>query len=241
MPSCPNCHQEVSGNYCANCGQSQKLKRIDGHYIIHEIEHVLHFEKGILYTMRELLLRPGQSIRRFLTDDRSRLVKPVIFIIISSLLYTIINHFFHLDDGYVKVDIKAKSSITVIMDWVRAHYGYANIMMGIFIALWIKVFFRKQQYNVFEIVILLCFVMGMAMLFLALFSLIEGLTGFPLLRNGSMLAVIYCAWAIGNFFNPQKVRSYIAALFSYLFGMASFMIGAVGLGYLIDVIFKPFG
>ena len=44
---CKNCGTEFNGNFCSNCGQPAKLKRIDAHYIKHEIEHVLHYDKGI--------------------------------------------------------------------------------------------------------------------------------------------------------------------------------------------------
>ncbi|WP_300977716.1 DUF3667 domain-containing protein, partial [Flavobacterium sp.] len=99
---CKNCNKEVTSKFCPECGQPTTLKRIDGKYIIHEIEHVLHFERGILYTIRELSTNPGQNIRSYLSQNRSRLVKPILFIIITSLIYTILNHLFHMEDGYVK-------------------------------------------------------------------------------------------------------------------------------------------
>ncbi|WP_028668854.1 DUF3667 domain-containing protein [Runella zeae] len=88
--NCKNCNTEVTSNYCPNCGQPKNVKRIDGHYIIHEIEHVLHFERGILFTIRELIINPGQNIQNYLSENRSRLVKPIIFIIITSLIYSIL-------------------------------------------------------------------------------------------------------------------------------------------------------
>jgi hypothetical protein len=101
MINCVNCNNQITENYCSSCGHPAKLKRIDGHYIIHEIEHVLHFEKGILYTIRELLIRPGENVGHFISENRSRLVKPIIFIIVTSLIYTLIAHFFHIEDGYI--------------------------------------------------------------------------------------------------------------------------------------------
>jgi len=62
MNNCSNCNDALTGKYCSNCGQPVKVKRIDGHYIVHEIEHVLHFERGILFTIKELLIRPGQNM-----------------------------------------------------------------------------------------------------------------------------------------------------------------------------------
>ncbi len=113
---CKNCNTEVHLNYCPNCAQPVKLKRINGHYVLHEIEHVLHFEKGILYTIRELVLRPGQSIRNFISENRSRLIKPIIFIIIASLIYSLASHFFHIEEPVLKAGRKRCNSFHYQMD-----------------------------------------------------------------------------------------------------------------------------
>jgi hypothetical protein len=236
--NCKNCSYEVELNYCPNCGQAVKLKRIDGHYIQHEVEHVLHFEKGIFYTIKELLIRPGQNIKEFISDNRSRLVKPIIFIIVSSLIYTVINHFFHIEDGYVNFDETKKSATGAIFEWVKNHYGYSNIIMGVFIALWLKLFFRKYPYNFFEILILLCFVMGMGMLLFSVVSIVEGLTKFSLTQVSSVLGFSYFTWAIGQFFDKIRIVSYFKALAAYILGMGTFAGVAMLLGFLVELIMK---
>ncbi len=238
MINCKNCNQEVNLNYCPNCGQPVELKRIDRHYIQHEVEHILHFEKGILYTIRELLIRPGQNVREFINSNRSRLVKPIIFLIITSLIYTVVIHFFHLNDGYVSYTDTKETAITVIFTWIQNHYGYSNIIIGIFIAFWLKLFFKKLGYNFFEILILLCFSMGMGMLLSSIFAMIEGLTKVSLMQIGGIFGVGYCCWAIGQFFNPTKVGSYLKAIAGYLLGMLSFTLFALFLGLILDLILK---
>lgn len=238
MSNCNNCNEIISGKYCAACGQPAQLKRVDSHYIIHEIEHILHFEKGILYTIRELIIRPGKNVRHFLSENRSRLVKPIIFLIVASLIYSLINHFFHIEEEYMSFDGDEASTTAAIFAWVQAHYGYANIIMGVFIAWWTKLFFRKYGYNIFEILILLCFVMGVGMLLFAVFALLEGVTHFRLMQFGGIAALVYSSWAIGQFFDKKKPASYIKALIAYLLGSLSFVIGAVAIGIIIDLIFK---
>lgn len=238
MTECKNCGREVNQNYCPNCGQPSKIKRIDSHYILHEIEHVLHFEKGILYTIKELLVRPGENVRGFISDNRNRLVKPIIFIIVASLIYTVINHFFKIEQPYVAFEETKKSATTMIFEWVQNHYGYANIIMGVCIALWLKVFFRKYGYNFFEILILLCFVMGVGMLLFAVFAALEGITKIPLMQMAGMTGLVYCTWAIGQFFDQRKAINYFKALASYILGMATFVILATFLGYVIDSVIK---
>lgn len=225
MTTCSNCNQEFSDNYCGHCGQAAKLKRIDRKYVLHEIVHVLHLEKGIFYTVKELFVRPGKSVRTFILQDRSRLVKPVIFIILTSLIYTICSHWVHHEEGnYTPVERSILSDLKVIFDWIQHHYGYANLIMGVFITLWIRLFFRSYPYNFFEILILLCFVMGIGMLLLALSSVIEALSGIHLARITELISVIYCSWAIGQFFDQSKIGSYLKAFAAYAMGMISYYI-----------------
>lgn len=236
--NCKNCKTEINSKFCPNCGQASTLKRIDGHYIIHEVEHVLHFERGILYTIRELTTNPGQNIKNYLSENRSRLVKPIIFIIITSLIYTLCNHLFHLEDGYVRYLDHKQSAATKIFNWVQGHYGYANMIMGIFIALWLKIFFKNHNYNFFEILILLCFVMGMGMLIYSIFGIIQGLTHFNLMQITGITGFIYTTWALGHFFGKNKISSYVKGFFAYILGMLTFALFIVLLATVIDFISK---
>lgn len=236
--NCKNCNKEINSKFCPDCGQPTSLKRIDGHYIIHEIEHVLHFERGILYTIRELVTNPGKNIRHYLSENRSRLIKPIIFIILTSLIYTLISHYFHIEDEYVKNQGLDKSFIGKILKWIQNNYGYASILTGIFIAIWLKVFFTKYGYNFFELLIMLCFVQGISMLIFAVFALAEGIFHFKLFTTAGIIGLIYLVWAIGNFFEAKKIGNYVKAFLSFLLGTITFYIIIFAIGITIDIITK---
>jgi hypothetical protein len=238
MNICKKCDNEFEGNYCPNCGHPQKLERINGRYIISEIASVLNFQKGILYTIKELLIRPGKNIREFISEDRNRLVKPIIFILITSLIYTMFVKIFNFSDGYISYNFNdlQKTSLSVIFQWISENYGYSNIIMAVFIAIWIKVLYKKYEYNFYEILILLCFVMGIGMLMLALFGAIESITKIHLLGYGGYVFFIYALWAIGQFFDKRKFTNYVKALISYILGMITFTFVALGTGLIIDLI-----
>ena len=58
---CRQCGATVTGNYCSNCGQSVRVKRITLHEVLHEVYHYFtHVDKGFLYTLRHLATRPGK-------------------------------------------------------------------------------------------------------------------------------------------------------------------------------------
>lgn len=236
--NCKNCQSDLNGNFCSHCGRPRTLKRIDGKYIVSEIGSVLNFDKGILFTIKELLIRPGQSIKNFIHKERSRLVKPIIFIIISSLIYTLAQQYLSFEDGYVNAGGFGESAVEVIFEWIQKNYGYANILMAIFIAIWIKIFFRKHDYNFFEIIILLCFVMGISMLIYTVFGIVESVTKIEVLPVGGMIGFFYVSWAIGQFFDKKRKMNYLKGFLSYLLGMITFFLLAIIVGMGIDFIQK---
>jgi len=233
---CQNCKSEVTKNYCAICGHPKEMTRIDGNYLLQEIRSVLSFEKGILFTVHKLATNPGKSINDFLKEDRNRLVKPVVFLIITSLIYTIFNKIFHFEDGYVQFSGNSESATQTISKWIQENYGYANIIMAVFIAGWIKLFFRKHEINIFEILILLCFVMGMGMLIYAVFGVIQSFMDFNLMQVAGIVGIIYLTWAIGQFYGKRKFVNYAKAFSAYILGMISFSIMAILIGSLIDLL-----
>ncbi|MFM7709597.1 MAG: DUF3667 domain-containing protein [Ferruginibacter sp.] len=236
---CKKCQTEIGQHFCPNCGHPAVLKRIDGHYILHEIIHVLHFEKGILFTIKEMITNPGKNVRHFLKEDRSRLVKPLVFLFMTSLVFTIFNNLFHIEEKLMEesMDISKLKVTVTIVNWIQEHYGYSNLIIAVFIALWASLFFRKQGDNIYEILILLCFVMGMGMIVYTVIGVIQVLTQV----NLSMLEIVigfgYCTWSIGQFFSSNgKVVHYVKAFFAYLLGVLSFIMIAIIIGIIGDVL-----
>ena len=232
-----NYKHPINEKHCPNCGQPVHITRIDGKYIIKEIGDILNFKKGILFTIKELLIRPGQNIRTYIFEDRHRLVKPVIFVIFCSFVYTILQQLLHFEDGYSNYTRDAQTSATkIIIEWIQGNSGYANILIAIFVAPWIRIFFRKYAYNFFEIMVLILFVFGMVMLIASLFGVIETLTGLKLFSIGGLVGSIYVLWAIAQFFDGRKVVNYLKVFLSYLLGLFSATITAVLLRMLMDLI-----
>jgi len=231
---CEYCNKEHTGNFCSNCGRVRTLKRIDGAYILSEIGSILNFQKGIFYTVRELLLRPGKNVQRFLHQDRNRLVKPIVFVIVCSLIYTLLQQLLNFEDGYINYSFGEGTVSNALFSWVTKNYGYTNILMSIFMALWIKVFFRKQDYNFFEILILLCFVIGIGMLIFALFGILDSLIDLKIIDKGFFLGILYVSWGIGQFFTGNKWLNSLKGFLSYILGLMSFTLLILVVGMFLD-------
>lgn len=231
---CSRCQQGFSSKFCPDCGKPKELPKINGRYILSEIGSVLNFERGILYTIREVLLQPGVSVRTFIREDRNRLVKPILFLILCSLAYTVLQQWLNFEDGYLDSSLEGDSTTLIIFRWISENYGYSNILMAILIALWVRIFFRKSNYNFFEILILLCFLMGMGMLMFALLGVLNKILPISLLGGGFFLALFYISWGIGQFFPGKWWINFLKAFFSYFLGMLTFSLMALVIGMVID-------
>lgn len=214
--------------------QDQQLPRIDGRYVLSELGSIMNFEKGILYTVREMLIRPGQSVRNFIFNDRNRLVKPILFIIICSLIYTLSLQIMKFDDLYINYSFDKDSNRKMLLTWVTENYGYANLLLSIFVAIWIKLLFRKDGYSIFEIMILMCFVIGTSMLIFALFGSLEALVNSSIDDIGALIGFIYMSWATGQFFSGNKIINFLKGSACFTIGLISMIFVLLTIGSALD-------
>lgn len=233
---CKNCGEPKNTNFCIDCGYPINPKRIDWKYIKNEIGYFFNFEKGILYTTRKVLLKPQQSIKEFISGNRYKLIRPIYFIILTSLIYTLANQFLHFEEAHLSTFYSEVSEVkvdNVILVWIREHYAFSIIIATFFIGFWLRLFFKKSGYNFFEILVLLCYVCGIGMLISTLMGITQTLTGLNLMSYTGIVATLYSTWAIGRFFG-NKVMNYVKAFASYVLGGWIFGYSVYFLAILVD-------
>lgn len=71
---CLNCNFNVDNKFCPSCGQKTDTHRIVmKHFLLHDLLHgVWHLEKGILFTLKETMVRPGQAALDYIKGKRIR-------------------------------------------------------------------------------------------------------------------------------------------------------------------------
>jgi len=69
---CLNCNEATERNFCSNCGQKTDTHRITlKHFLFHDILHgVWHMDKGILFTLKQALFRPGKAALDYIDGKR---------------------------------------------------------------------------------------------------------------------------------------------------------------------------
>jgi hypothetical protein len=224
--SCKNCEQNFNGNYCNHCGQSAETHKLNFHFLWHDIQHGLfHFDKGVLYTSKQLLTRPGATIREFIEGKRVSHFKPLSLVIILATIYGLLYHYFHINvmpEIDSSISVNDKINFEKFNEWVATHYAWTTLFTIPFYALGTFIAFKKQGYNFIEHLILNSFLAAQRLLF--------HITTLPLLYmyNGThymnkIVAIIgfidfaLVVWGYSQFFNKiTKVKSFLLSLLSYL-------------------------
>ncbi|MFT3669350.1 MAG: DUF3667 domain-containing protein [Pseudoxanthomonas sp.] len=135
--TCINCGRSVAGSdqkFCPACGQPTPVHRIDWHFLGHELEHsVFHMDRGFLYTLKQLMLRPGRLIRDYIEGRRAGVVKPFLLIMMTGAAATLMAHY-ALDGDALGVSLSAG------MEAGAGHQGSMNAKQAEAMAQMAKVF-----------------------------------------------------------------------------------------------------
>jgi hypothetical protein len=80
---CLNCRAQLSGPFCAICGQKAHVHRTLS-AIWHDILHsVLHFDGKLWRTLPMLVFKPGELTRRYIHGERAKFISPMALFLFS--------------------------------------------------------------------------------------------------------------------------------------------------------------
>jgi len=231
--NCKNCNAELQGNYCSNCGQSAETHKINGHYLWHDIQHgLLHLDKGILFTTKELFTRPGNSIRDFLEGKRVKHFKPISLVLVLAGMYGLLFHFFKIDmfANYIVISGSGEKAdhirevIHKTSEWISQHYAILALLQIPIFTIGTYVCFRKAGYNFMEHLIINTFIVGQRlMLHIITFPLYYISSGTSMLimtdRIINLIGYSLAIWTIIQLFKNQKkkiLKTIVSLLISFI-------------------------
>ncbi len=234
--TCKNCTHTVEGNFCSNCGQTAHTHTLDWHYVMHEVQHgAFHVDKGLLYTLKELYLRPGYTIRQFIAGSRINYFKPVAMIIFLGAVYGFLFHYLEINImPPIIADNKTMAMQMAMQNWVTSHYTLVILLMIPLYALASKIAFMKSGYNYVEHLALNSFLAGMKLFFqillLPLMYLWQNSNNIEMVLSILFLMdFVLTIWVYGKFFNMFSIPKRAFRIFlSYLLVFAfTIVIGMV--------------
>jgi hypothetical protein len=107
---------------------------------------------------------------------------------------------------FLDIRVEGIDGVESVFRWMKENFGYSNLLIGLFMAFWIKIFFRKFGYNFFEVFILLCFVSGISTLILSVGTILHSITHLNLIKIASFITMLYSVWEVGQFFDKKKLQ-----------------------------------
>lgn len=166
---CKNCNELIERHFCTHCGQ-KKYKRIDKKYILDEVQYTfLHANKGLLFSVKNIIKNPGKTAREFIDGNRVNHYKPILLAFVLTGISTFLSiKVLHLNEavgtaykGNKYVNVKA---IEEMMEFT-SHYN-SLIMMALvpFFALTTFIPFRKWGQNYYEHIVMNAYFLSLYML-----------------------------------------------------------------------------
>jgi len=230
---CKNCENNFEGKFCNNCGQKSNTKRVNFNYLINEIStSFFQVNHGIFFTIKELTLRPGKSIKDFLNGKQKQHFKPLAFVLLTSTIYIVIAYLFGektylgalfsgLSDGIAaNSETKELLEFQNVLNWLSNNFTYLTLLLLPLFSLASYLFFIKEKYNYFEHLILNFYIKGQQtviyIVFYLLFMLFKIELDHPLGFFIIILPFLYVFWTFIQFFNKKTLSTILLTIFTYI-------------------------
>ncbi|MBJ2124119.1 DUF3667 domain-containing protein [Flavobacterium sp. IB48] len=230
---CKNCHQIFKGHYCNNCGQAAETHKINAHFLWHDIQHgLLHFDKGILYSLKQLFTRPGHSIREFIEGKRVHHFKPLSLVVVLATLYGLLYHYFHINTFEAAKTSNIDSDY--INEWFATHFSWVTVGSIPIYTIGTYLVFRKQGYNFVELFVLNTFKaaqrISVQLVTMPVLIFLNHTSHIAQYNNVMyVIGIILIFWTNMQFFNKMsKIKAFFLTLLSHLiFLICFFLITAI--------------
>lgn len=227
---CKNCEHLFQGNYCSNCGQKTNTVRLNWHYVQDELKYTfLHVNKGLLYTIKQLFTRPGDTVREFLEGKRVHHYKPILLLFVLAGINGLLMHFlpaeeFMYPQGSSAQATKQMQQGKIFYEWLTKHYAMYELLVLPLYALCSWLAFKKFGYNYIENIIINCFATSQRLVIGMLFFPLQYLLkSSPYLMAVSFLTMVptlgYTVWMILQLYNKQDPGTVILRMLLFVFNL----------------------
>lgn len=240
---CKNCHNTFEGNFCNQCGQSADTDTINLKTLWKDTISLVfkYYEKGIIYSIKQLFTRPGHTIREYLDGKRVNHFKPfsllVMFAALYGALYLTFDINFFIDISTTNNSVTTK--LAKINRWIASHYSLVVFLTIPLITFGSYYSFKKLKYNFAEHLVLNTYLASQRMIY--------RVATFPLLiivnetRHLYLITDFYVVidfalmmWAFLQFFDKlKKIEIVVFTITTYVI----MIIGITLISFVIGFIF----
>jgi hypothetical protein len=229
---CLNCGHPVPDRFCGRCGQdAHHTHRLNMAHMLHDIPHsVWHVDKGIIYSLRTIITRPGTTIRAYLAGQRVDHFRPLSLLLVVTGTFAFLSSLLHIDmfpprdpamsEEMYQMQKGLTEMMAKYMSWV--YVGLVPVIAG-----FARLFLRRGGYNYAECLVIAAFITAVcnALTLLSL-PLMYIYSGTPHIQTLSLLVSMgsfgYATWAYSTLLahtNIGLVGRLVRGFFPFVLGI----------------------
>ncbi len=168
---CKNCNSETTDLFCPHCGQSTSTKKIDWAFCFTEfIFNNFTFHKGMLFTIKSLVLNPKKMVENYLEGKRIGYTGAVQFFLFILIFKGIIS--------LIVGDVGSEKPVTITTNGNSSPIdmqSYIRPMIFIFVtisSLGNYLIYKNRKFSLAEHFVLNFYIIGMCIFLTQVFDLI---------------------------------------------------------------------
>ncbi|NOT73962.1 MAG: DUF3667 domain-containing protein [Cyclobacteriaceae bacterium] len=220
LHACRNCNAKVDGPYCSHCGQKVLKVPYTFKFIKDSIIGILDFDRGFLYTMKQLTVRPAYIIKEYLGGSTIRFTNPVKYLI------TVIGISLLLDLIYLKL-VPHYTTDGESTDYLIA------LFLSISVWVWNFLLFKKEKNGTEHLVIAIYQTSQLFLMGVCSFMILQIIYSAPLLNEKKSMVsflslvpiIIYYIFFTKKVFRLTWIRSILLTILYFVTVIA--MLGGV--------------
>ena len=142
LQHCNNCGNDFTGNFCPICSQKAGMGRIGWRSVHQGVMDIWGLgTRSLLYSIWQLLLRPGHIISDYIDGKRQVSFPPVKMLFIVAIIYSFVVLWLLPNVFHVSIEEDA-TDVTELGQWIRDHYSWAMLITSMCAILPTWVMFR---------------------------------------------------------------------------------------------------
>ena len=145
---CVNCENDFVGNHCPHCSQKAGAGKISWKSVLQSTAEVwgMH-NRSLLYTLWQLIWRPGYFISDYINGKRQVSFPPVKTLVIMGVIGAIVDYLYKAPAITRNVITKDSSLSDRIFNWIEANPGWGSLCVVCFFLIPTWCIFRYAPRN----------------------------------------------------------------------------------------------
>jgi len=221
---CKNCNSYFEGNFCNNCGQKADVKRFTVSNLSKEfLKEFFDVDSTLLFTIKELFVRPGEMLRGYITGKRIAYLNPFSYLLIISL---IVGFVYTWSGVPAQIDEIMLTSGEIIK-FTSNHFSYRMLLTIPAYAIMCSIIYKSYKYNFAEYFIINTYLISQSIIFMVLWIIINslikpGILLFEILYYSAFISfIIYQIIVYFQLFNSgNTLVRWLKATISVISGLA---------------------